>query len=829
MPTNGDDTLIGTPGNDSIVALAGNDSVDGAGGNDTLIGGAGNDTLEGSGGNDLIWDYDGTNVFRGGDGDDTIWVAGTGGIIETGLGLDSAIIWSFGTGRFVFTDFSPGLDAVDVNGSGLPAVSQTSGLDLDGDGSADDTRWSAGAITVDLLNYVPALISNPSGYARVSGTPFDDTIQGSDIGETIFGGSSSGRDWIDGGGGNDLISANGGSTLRGGSGDDTITSAPNGTTFVGGAGRDSIVFGPWFVTSGSSPTIIGFVAGEDSLSVSSLLNSVTMGLDVDGDGLFDDALAYGTPQAPIVFIDPVVTPIVGGTGHDLITGSFFDDTLFGGGGNDTLFGGTGTNMMSGGAGADVFDLSGVASTAVLIDYDPQSDRIIATPTYSATGLDLDSDGQFDDGWFGSSTLAVAVLNLNLPPVTGSTGADSLTGTVFGDTVSGAGGHDTIDGAIGNDLLGGDDGDDLLVGDQGDDTLNGGLGADRLAGGAGANLLSGHEGNDTFFVKFGNDTVFGGAGKDSVQVGDLYTSQSEPGGVALVIAGDDDDAIYIARGRATIDGGAGNDLIQYGLRTTDGEGNTYVWPRTYDSFDVTVNGGPGDDRLGVVDRGVSSFVNFATGQLALGTQGTFTFSNIEIIELNGATALGDTVIGWTGLKEARLGRGSDWVADYSSANNDRFFGEDGDDALWGLGGNDLLDGDWGNDTIVGGDGDDTLIGGDGGDWMHGGTGADVFRYLAVNDARLTGPLDIAAGFEFGIDKLDLAAIDANTSLAGDQAFTPGALQAGFAGRLDIMLAANLPGNEQLWAVRGDINGDGAADFQIWVVSGSGALTSGDFIL
>lgn len=828
MPTNGNDTLVGTAGNDSINGLAGDDSIEGLAGNDTLGGGAGNDTLVGGDGDDQLADYEGTNTVRGGAGNDGITLTGTGGLIELGDGQDGVLIWSWATGRFVVADFAPGVDQVWVNGMNASALAQTTNIDLDGDGLADDTRWSLGALTIDLLNYVPATISNAAGHAFVAGTPFNDTILGSSGAETING--IGGLDWLDGSGGNDRLVAYAGGTLIGGAGDDTLAAGPSGTTFIGGAGRDSVEFGPWFNLPGqTSPTIVGFVVGEDQLQFESAIVSVRMGLDLDNDGFADDALATSANNQTVVFLDPVVAPFIGGDGPDLLKGSIFDDTLLGGAGADTLLGSTGVNVMSGGSGADVFDLSGSSGTAVLLDYDPFLDRIIATPTYAVTGVDLDGDGQLDDGWFGSSTFAAAVLNLNLPSVTGGVGAETLTGTVFGDTINGAGGGDWLDGSFGNDVLNGDPGNDFLFGSQGDDTLNGGTGEDSFSGGVGSNLLSGDAGHDSFFLRFGTDTVFGGTGRDSVYLGDFYITQSEPGGEAVVNTGDDDDAVFVARGRATIDGGAGNDLIQYGIMSFDGEGNQHIWPRTFDFFDVKADGGPGVDKLGIFDYGISSYLNFATGQLFMGAQGVFTITGIEVIQLNGSTTSGDTIVGWTGLIEARLGRGNDWIADYSSANNDRFFGEGGDDALWGLGGNDVLDGDWGHDTISGGDGDDTLIGGEGGDWMHGGIGADVFRYLAVGDAALTGPLDVAAGFEIGIDKLDLAAIDANATLAGDQAFTVGALQAGIAGRLSIELAANLAGGEQLWVVRGDVNGDGAADLQIWVAGGGGNLGGGDFVL
>lgn len=64
-----------------------------------------------------------------------------------------------------------------------------------------------------------------------------------------------------------------------------------------------------------------------------------------------------------------------------------------------------------------------------------------------------------------------------------------------------------------------------------------------------------------------------------------------------------------------------------------------------------------------------------------------------------------------------------------------------------------------------------------------------------------------GFVSGTDDLDLCPIDANESLAGDQAFTyiGNSAFSGYAGELNGGV------------VSGDVNGDGAADFQINVTN------------
>jgi Ca2+-binding RTX toxin-like protein len=73
-----------------------------------------------------------------------------------------------------------------------------------------------------------------------------------------------------------------------------------------------------------------------------------------------------------------------------------------------------------------------------------------------------------------------------------------------------------------------------------------------------------------------------------------------------------------------------------------------------------------------------------------------------------------------------------------------------------------------ETIYGYAGDDRIDGGAGSDWLHGGTGNDTFVFTSTahsSSAARDRIADLSAG-----DRIDLSAIDANLSLAGDQAFS-----------------------------------------------------------
>jgi Ca2+-binding RTX toxin-like protein len=74
--TAGNNTINGTPGNDSIVAGGGNDTVNGLGGNDLICGGSGDDTLRGGNGNDRIEGGFGADTMIGNQGKDWVMYPG---------------------------------------------------------------------------------------------------------------------------------------------------------------------------------------------------------------------------------------------------------------------------------------------------------------------------------------------------------------------------------------------------------------------------------------------------------------------------------------------------------------------------------------------------------------------------------------------------------------------------------------------------------------------------------------------------------------------------------------------------------------------------------
>ncbi len=770
MPTEGNDTIVGTPGNDTINGLGGNDWIEGRAGDDSLIGIAGIDTMFGGEGRDTIdciggyaYGEAGSDSLRGwgnatligGDGADTL-VAQSGVVVASGGGGADLFETSSAANVVLYlTDFNPFEDGLAPTWG---IASARYWIDLDGDGQADDAVYRGGAQTIYLLNFDTTAISGFWNGATLSGiqlpnvligTAGSETILGQVYGDQIFAGD--GADLINGGRGSD--------TLYGEGGNDTISNTDGFDLIVGGAG-DDIVWG------GGGDTVYGeggrdFISGGEG-------NDLLVGGE-GADTLIGDQTNFRLGN----------DSLFGGDGNDSLTGSGNDDLLDGGAGDDTLLGSYDIDTLIGGAGNDLISKRGslplTNSSVGYVSAGEGNDTIF-----------FEAKRGWIDGGAGTDRLL-----LYGSGETTTVAADLSLGTV---SVSG-----------GNEIINIWSIEDIYVYSG---SVRGSSAADRVA----AFLSLRAEGFG------GNDTLVGGLGND------------------------------------TLDGGDGDDLLDLAVFRSSGAGIDFLY------------GGSGTDTLSVALGIVPHTVSLAHGALMGpgaswgGLPFTAYFADVEVLRLGAGD---DLVTGWSGpVRRIELGAGNDWFADYATAGNgggtvnDVVYGEAGDDALYGLAGNDLLDGgsgnnllfggdgadtlvggiaaDWmegdqGADFLFGGDGADTLIGGAGGDWMGGGAGADLFRFLATTESSAATGYDAVGQFQTGVDRIDLAAIDANTGVAGDQAFTIGALAVGQAGRLQITTTSGYT------LVEGDVNGDGVADiaFFVWSETGGVAapatLAAGDFIL
>jgi serralysin len=231
------------------------------------------------------------------------------------------------------------------------------------------------------------------------------------------------------------------------------------------------------------------------------------------------------------------------------------------------------------------------------------------------------------------------------------------------------------------------------------------------------------------------------------------------------------------------GGAGNDLFL---------DNAFGTAATNDSM----AGGLGDDAYSVDSAGdiVTELANQGIDTVDATVSVTLC-ANVEILYLWGSLAINGT-------------------------------GNALDNAITGSDGTNILNGAGGNDTMLGGAGADTFLAGAGKDLMTGGGGLDHFNFTALSDSGTAfATRDVINTFAHG-DKVDVSAIDANSAVAGNQAFTFVDNFTHVAGQLEWTQTAPTG-----YLIQGDTNGDGAADFslQIYAAPGFGTIHGWDFML
>jgi Ca2+-binding RTX toxin-like protein len=241
------------------------------------------------------------------------------------------------------------------------------------------------------------------------------------------------------------------------------------------------------------------------------------------------------------------------------------------------------------------------------------------------------------------------------------------------------------------------------------------------------------------------------------------------------ADDARDRLYGGAGNDTLYGGASEDYLHGGPgndRLFGGGGDdtlvTGGWTASDAGFGIDVmDGGEGSDTLSLRDTPFGATIGLGV----TGPQGP-AGSQVTLVSI-------ENILGW-----------------------------DFNDTLSGDAGPNTLAGGKGDDVLAGGKGNDRLIGGLGADTMNGGAGIDTFVYTDNRESR-GNAIDLIVGFHSNSDRIDLSAIDANRSAAGDQAFALVAALDGHAGQLALVYD---PQND-ITLVRGDVNGDSIPDFVI----------------
>ncbi len=342
--TPGDDVLHGTPGDDVIDAGAGNDVVFGDAGNDLVCGDEGGDTLFGGDGNDSIDGGPDGDGLVGGTGDDHL-VGGDGSDLVAYLATTSGVNANLTTGvatgdgndtlaaveSIVGTEFDDILVG-DANGNVFGGLGGNDVID-GGDGLDGLTlAFSTAPVNVNLA----AGTATGEGTDRLtsieglSGSPFDDTLVG-----------SNGINFMDGGSGSDSVSGLGDTDLL--LGDSATAKAPGNDHLDGGAGDD------FLEPSLGSDILDGGPGRLDRLDVELAPSGVTANLATG------EITGYG--KATMRNIEGIVgspfgDTLIGDKGPNILSGGDGDDRLLGAAGDDFLSGGAGVNTFDGGAGTD---------------------------------------------------------------------------------------------------------------------------------------------------------------------------------------------------------------------------------------------------------------------------------------------------------------------------------------------------------------------------------------------------------------------------------------------------------------------------------------------
>jgi serralysin len=567
---------------------------------------------------------------------------------------------------------------------------------------------------------------------------------------TIIG--TAGDDTLVGTGVSDSVNGRAGAdSMTGGGGSDVyyVDNAGDSVIEVGGEGDDRVyVTGAWVLGGGQSvETLLVFSDAGATVTGNELANRIYGGGGID--------ILTGGGGDDLVYGRAGDDILNGGTGSDTLFGEDGADTINGDDGDDELLGGAGDDVLRGGSGSD--RLNG-GSGADDMRGGIGNDRYIVNDGADTIG-EIDGEG-FDV----VSTTVTYTLSAFIEQMFLNGGDIDGTGNAQANFIWGSDGDNGINGA---------DGNDTIYGWAGDDVINGGAGADRM---------NGNDGNDTYYVDDAGDLVIEQkVGFDTVIIDDSLSSWSAGGQLI--------EAITLVSGH---DGGEFFASSAVGTRMTGSTGSETFHGSARD--DVLIGGGGNDFLFAGIGNDVLD-ARGGTAEMAGGRGQDIYYIGSTGDVITELTGQGDDTA-YAGVTY-RVGENVELLVLTGTGDIDGFGAEVSYDRneIIGNSGANRLDGDWGNDKLTGGAGADSFV---------------ISHVFESGGGLIEKDIFVDVDFSAG-DRIDLSAVDANSNLAGDQAFV---FVEGFsgAGGEAVLVASRDYGYKVLIL---DINGDKVVDHSVTI--------------
>ena len=570
----GNDNLYGQGWDDTMYGGGGNDLIEGGSGNDTLIGGRGDDILNGGIGDDVY-------IYNKGDGADAILDEGGQDKIKFGEGIRKEdLIVTKESDNSLKISFKNSLNdsltikeliyfGNTINNSKAIEIFEFANGDVLG---FDDIKHLS-LIGTDKDDVIAgyfgekANIEGRGGNDKLSGSKFDDILNGGDGDDKIYAGEGNdvliggnGDDVLNGGDGDDSLEGNDGNDklsgdkgddiLNGGNGDDELAGQEGNDTLIGGTGNDTLygyngddtyIFNKGdgadtIIDTGGSDTIKfgeGISKKDLSVKITSGTYSDTKNLTISVKGSNDridlndifrnrdnitDRLIekFEFSNGEILnFEDMKKLSLIGTDENDEIDGFYGADKnlIEGGKGDDTLNGGYMADnvfVFNKGDGNDIIEPNGENNTIRFGESISKNDVIIKRANKDKYGYE-DLIISFKNNTSDSMTIKKVISNDKLNKertinfLEFSNGEIANLDEIRRMSLIGSNGDDAISGYIGsNNIIEGGAGNDTLEGKEADDTLIGGDGDDKLYGNTGKDTLIGGEGDDLLEGGMGDD-------------------------------------------------------------------------------------------------------------------------------------------------------------------------------------------------------------------------------------------------------------------------------------------------------------------------------------